>query len=97
MDGRTRPFIRALEEQMQEASEEWDFERAAKLRDDIAALTTVLEKNSIVLNNGVDADIFALAYDELNVQCTFFTSEVVVFEEHERWCLTVSMTPMNTH
>lgn len=72
MDGRTRPFIRALEEQMQAASEEWDFERAAKLRDDIAALTTVLEKNSIVLNNGVDADIFALAYDELNAAVHVF-------------------------
>lgn len=72
MDGRARPFIRALEEQMRQASEEWDFERAAKLRDDIAALTTVLEKNSIVLSNGVDADVFALALDELNAAVHVF-------------------------
>lgn len=72
MDGRARPFIRALEEQMRQASDEWDFERAAKLRDDIAALTTVLEKNSIVLNNGVDADIFALAHDELKAAVHVF-------------------------
>src|SRR5690625_667160 len=49
MAGQTRPFVRRLEEEMRAASSALDFERAARLRDDLAALRRVVEKNEVVL------------------------------------------------
>ena len=65
MEGRTGPVIRDLEEQMRQASMELNFERAAKLRDDVKALRTVLERNAAVLDDGSDADVFSLVSERL--------------------------------
>src|SRR5699024_7471214 len=48
MAGQTGPYVRRLEREMKQASTELDFERAARLRDDLAALTKVVEKNAVV-------------------------------------------------
>lgn len=70
--GATGPYIRALEAQMKEAAEELDFERAARLRDDLHALTTVVEKNAMVFSDGTSADVFAMAADELEASVQVF-------------------------
>lgn len=57
---------------MRQASAELDFETAAKKRDDLRALETVLERNTMVLNDGTDADIFALVSDELDAAVHVF-------------------------
>ena len=57
---------------MQAAAAELDFERAARLRDDIGALERVLEKSAVVLPDATDADVFALAEDELEVAVQVF-------------------------
>ena len=57
---------------MKEAAAELDFERAARLRDDIGALERVLEKSAVVLPDATDADVFALAEDELEVAVQLF-------------------------
>ena len=49
-----------------------EYERAARLRDDIAALTRALEKNAVVLPDGTDADVFALAEDDLEAAVQVF-------------------------
>jgi RNase adaptor protein for sRNA GlmZ degradation len=49
-----------------------DFERAARLRDDIGALERVLEKSAVVLPDGTDADVFGLEEDELEVAVQVF-------------------------
>jgi len=72
MQGRTGPVIRDLEASMREASERLDFERAAKLRDDVAALRTVLERNAVVLDDGADVDVFALVSDDLDAAVHVF-------------------------
>ena len=72
MAGRTAQFERRLEEQMKQAAAEQDYERAARLRDDIAALRTVVEKNAVVLPDGTDADVFAMAADELEASVQVF-------------------------
>lgn len=72
MEGRTGPFIRNLEEKMRAASESLEFEQAARLRDDIAALRTVLERNTVVLTDGTDADVFALVSSELDAAVHVF-------------------------
>ena len=72
MEGRTGPVLRDLQAQMKQASADLDFERAAKLRDDLQALQTVLERNAVVLDDGTDTDVFALALDELDAAVHVF-------------------------
>jgi excinuclease ABC subunit C len=50
---------------MRAASDELEFERAARLRDNIGALRRALEKQAVVLGDGTDADVVAFAADEL--------------------------------
>lgn len=72
MDGDTKPFIAALSEQMEQAAEQLDFEGAAKLRDQLAALEKVQEKNTLALPAEVNADLFALVTDELHASVQAF-------------------------
>jgi excinuclease ABC subunit C len=72
MAGDTARFERRLRAQMTEAASRQEYELAAKLRDDLAALTRATEKNAVVLPDGTDADIFALAGDELEAAVQVF-------------------------
>ena len=72
LSGSSQRFVRELETRMRQAAAELDFERAARLRDDIEALRTALEKSAVVLPDGTDADVFALADDELEVAIQVF-------------------------
>jgi excinuclease ABC subunit C len=72
MAGNTTGFLKRLEKQMYAASEEMDFERAARLRDDIGALKRAMEKQQVVLGDGTDADVVAFADDPLEVAVQIF-------------------------
>ncbi|MEU0202766.1 MULTISPECIES: excinuclease ABC subunit UvrC [unclassified Streptomyces] len=72
MTGRTNTYIRRLEKQMGEAAEEMEYERAARLRDDIEALKKAMEKNAVVLADATDADLIAVAEDELEAAVQIF-------------------------
>ncbi|WGW13739.1 excinuclease ABC subunit UvrC [Saxibacter everestensis] len=72
MGGQTGKFIGQLERRMKEAAAELDFEGAARLRDDLDALKKVLNKSAVVLNDSTDADIFAVADDELEAAVQVF-------------------------
>ena len=72
MDGRTGPILRDIETRMKKASANLEFEEAAKLRDDLVALRKVLEKNTVVLDDGTDADFFALHADDLDAAVHVF-------------------------
>jgi len=64
--------VARLRKRMQTASDEQNFELAARLRDDIAALESVLEKSTVVLDQKVDADLIGLARDELSAAVSIF-------------------------
>ncbi|MET9382462.1 excinuclease ABC subunit UvrC [Streptomyces sp. NPDC002928] len=72
MAGRTGAYLRRLEKQMMEAAEEMEYERAARLRDDIEALKKAMEKNAVVLADATDADLIAVAEDELEAAVQIF-------------------------
>ncbi len=72
MAGRTGTYLRRLEKQMAEAAEEMEYERAARLRDDIGALKKAMEKNAVVLADATDADLIAVAEDELEAAVQIF-------------------------
>ncbi|NEB92045.1 excinuclease ABC subunit UvrC [Streptomyces bauhiniae] len=72
MAGRTGTYLRRLERQMAEASDEMEYERAARLRDDVGALKKAMEKNAVVLADATDADLIAVAEDELEAAVQIF-------------------------
>lgn len=72
MAGRTDMMIRRLERQMRDAAADLDFERAARLRDDLAALRRAMEKQAVVLPDGTDADVVAFAEDPLEAAVRVF-------------------------
>ncbi|WP_323961771.1 excinuclease ABC subunit UvrC [Arthrobacter sp. JZ12] len=72
MSGQADRFIRELEQKMSAAVAELDYESAARIRDDIAALRRVFERNAVVLSEDTDADVFALAEDELEAAAQVF-------------------------
>ncbi len=72
MAGHTGTYLRRLEERMTEAAEDMEYERAARLRDDIGALTRAMEKSAVVLADATDADLIALAQDELEAAVQIF-------------------------
>jgi excinuclease ABC subunit C len=72
MAGRSDLFIRRLQEQMRTAAAEQNYEHAARLRDDIAALEQAMEKNAVVLGDGTDADVIALVEDDLEAAVQVF-------------------------
>ncbi|QIX26804.1 excinuclease ABC subunit UvrC [Nocardioides sp. JQ2195] len=72
MAGQTSGFVKRIEREMYAASEALDFEKAARLRDDLGALNKALEKQAVVLGDGTDADVIALAEDPLEVAVQIF-------------------------
>ncbi|MCH9767230.1 MAG: excinuclease ABC subunit UvrC [Actinomycetia bacterium] len=70
--GKTDRLIRDMEQQMNAAAAELNFERAARLRDNISALRRALEKQAVVLGDGTDADVVAFAEDELEAAVQVF-------------------------
>ncbi len=72
MGGRTDAFVKRVETEMYAASDAQDYERAARLRDDLGALRKALEKQAVVFGDGTDADVVALAEDPLEVAVQIF-------------------------
>lgn len=73
MTGRLgRPYIAQLTRDMKEASAELEFEKAARLRDQIQMLETVVQQNAVVFDQDVDADVFGFASDELEASVHAF-------------------------
>ncbi|MFI2289556.1 excinuclease ABC subunit UvrC [Streptomyces niveus] len=72
MAGRTGAYIRRLERRMTDAAEEMEYERAGRLRDDIGALRRAMEKSAVVLADATDADLIAVAEDELEAAVQIF-------------------------
>ncbi|MGP9682242.1 MULTISPECIES: excinuclease ABC subunit UvrC [unclassified Brachybacterium] len=72
MAGNTATYTRRIEKQMRDAAAAMDYETAAGLRDDLAALDKVMEKNSVVLSDATDADLIGLAQDELEASVQVF-------------------------
>jgi len=72
MAGQTARFTKRLEAQMRDAAQAEEYERAARLRDDIQALNRALERQAVVLGDGTDCDVIALAEDQLEAAVQVF-------------------------
>jgi excinuclease ABC subunit C len=72
MSGQTATFTRGLEREMKQAAAALEFEKAARLRDDLGALQRAMERNAIVLGDGTDADVVGISEDELEAAVQIF-------------------------
>jgi excinuclease ABC subunit C len=72
MAGQTSKFASRLEAEMRQAAKAEEFERAARLRDDLRALERAVEKQAVVLGDGTDCDVIALAEDQLEAAVQVF-------------------------
>ena len=61
LDGRTEPIVSRLRLEMDQASEELRFERAAALRDQLRAIENVVERQKVVSPDYIDSDVLAMA------------------------------------
>jgi excinuclease ABC subunit C len=73
MNGMDPKQVEILRDRMLHASEKENFELAARLRDNIEALETVLEKSTVVFSDLTDADLFGIAHDELAATISLFS------------------------
>ena len=73
MSGMDPKQVEILRERMTKASEAQNYELAARLRDNIDALETVLEKSTVVFSDLTDADLFGVAHDELAAAVSLFS------------------------
>ncbi|GAA1147920.1 excinuclease ABC subunit UvrC [Nesterenkonia lutea] len=72
MAGNPGPHLRRIENQMKQAVAELRYEDAGRHRDDLEAIRRVFERNSVVLSEDTEADIFAFAEDELEAAVQVF-------------------------
>jgi excinuclease ABC subunit C len=72
MAGSSNQFVKRLEKEMAAAASAQEYERAARLRDDVAAMRKALEKQTVVLPEGTDADVIAIAQDGLEAALQVF-------------------------
>ena len=77
---------------MRAAAAAEDFERASVLRDDLAALQRVQEKSAVVLPDGTNADVIAVAFDELQAAVQVFSVRTGRIVGHRDW---PSIAPMS--
>jgi excinuclease ABC subunit C len=73
MNGFDPGQLEILHERMEKASAAQNYELAARLRDNIGALETVMEKSTVVFSDLTDADVFGVAHDELAAAVALFS------------------------
>lgn len=84
LEGHTDPILERLEQDMERASANMDYERAAAIRDQLTAIEKVVEGQKVVSNDRLDSDVIAFARDERNacVQVFFIRRGKMIGREY---------------
>lgn len=84
LNGNYKPMIRELEEKMQEASENMEFEAAIEYRELLSSVKMVAQKQKITDSDFEDKDVIALAKGEKDavVQVFFIRAGKLIGREH---------------
>ena len=84
LNGNYSPILKDLEEKMNKAAEELEFEEAARYRDLLSSVRQVSQKQKITEGVGEDKDILALYQDETEavVQVVFVRDGKLIGREH---------------
>jgi excinuclease ABC subunit C len=84
LNGNGEQILGPLEEEMAQAADAWNFERAAELRDRITSVKHVIERQKVVSPSGTNADIIAVAQGaggDAGVQVGFLRSGKILGSE----------------
>lgn len=84
LNGNYQPVLKELEEKMQQASENLEFERAIEYRELLNSVKQVAQKQKITNSDGEDKDIIAMAADEQDavVQVFFVRDGKLIGRDH---------------
>ena len=84
LDGKQDKLVKQLRIEMESASENLEFEKAARLRDQITAVDTLIERQKVVSTNAVDQDVVALVNEDGKsaVQMFFIRNGKLIGQEH---------------
>ncbi|MGE0795665.1 MAG: excinuclease ABC subunit UvrC [Acidimicrobiia bacterium] len=72
LEGDTDPVVKRLQADMLAASDQLEFERAARLRDRLGTVRKAIEKQQMVVEGGDDLDVVGIAGDELEAAVQVF-------------------------
>ena len=72
LEGRFEPVLKRLDTDMSQASADLEYERAARLRDQLASVRKAIEKQVVVSDRNESFDVIALAEDELEAAIQVF-------------------------
>ena len=61
LDGQTDPIVSRLQQEMTDAAEQLNFEKAAQLRDQLQSIERVVEKQKVITSEEGNSDVLALA------------------------------------
>ena len=84
LSGRQEHLVKAMKQKMEAAAEDLQFERAAKLRDQINAIETIVERQKVVSTTTGDQDVMAVVSDDAGacVQMFFIRGGKLIGQEH---------------
>ncbi len=84
LNGNFQPVVKELEEQMQAASEDMNFEKAIEYRELLKAVKQIAQKQKITNSDGEDKDIIAMASDgeDAVVQVFFIRDGKLIGRDH---------------
>ncbi len=84
LNGNYKPVLSMLKEQMQEASDAMEFERAIEYRQMLSSVQQIAQKQKITNSDGEDKDIIALASDDTDaiVQVFFVRGGKLIGRDH---------------
>lgn len=84
LGGDFAPILKELQEKMEAASEEMEFEKAIEYRDLISSVKLIAEKQKVTHTDGEDKDIIALASDDTDavVQVFFVRNGKLIGRDH---------------
>jgi excinuclease ABC subunit C len=85
LEGKSESVLRQLGEQMEAAAEDLNFEKAARLRDQIKGIQNVIEKQKIVSTDLTEQDVVAVVTDNVQtcVQLFFIRNGRLVGQEQK--------------
>ncbi len=84
LSGNYQPVLKELEDKMQSASDEMNFEKAIEYRELLKAVKQIAQKQKITSSDGEDKDIIAMASDEEDavVQVFFIRDGKLIGRDH---------------
>jgi excinuclease ABC subunit C len=84
LDGHTEPIVNRLRREMEAASTDMAFEKAAAIRDQINAIDRVVEKQKVITSDHRDSDVLAIARadGEACVQIFFIRNGKLIGREY---------------